>query len=379
MDLAASIQAVTEEVDAAMGRELHPRDRDEEAGAGRRRGAQLRRQRRLLREGPFENIWIQPAAGDAGGALGAALFSWHQLLEKPRPPARTDRQKGSFLGRRILDRRTSCRFLDKARRQVPTRRQRDRARSTRSSDLLVDEKDRRLVPGADGIRPACAWRAQHHRRPAVAEDAGDDESEDQVPRELPAVRTDACSATRRTHWFEHRSGPGKSLHAAGRAGPRDASRPDHRRSARDRWRAIPICGHRVNIPRSDIPAVTHVDYSARLQTIDADRNPRIDQAAAGVPAAHRMSRCWSTPASTSAASRSSARRRTRTAASSAPRWTCSCSRMCVLLKEDVAQKLDASAREIPRAIPVGLVPSEVRVQVEVGRPKPEEESTDAVE
>src|SRR5207248_7155672 len=51
-----------------------------------------------LREGPFENIWIQPAAGDAGGALGSALFVWHQLLDKARRPQLTDSQKGSLLG-----------------------------------------------------------------------------------------------------------------------------------------------------------------------------------------------------------------------------------------------------------------------------------------
>src|SRR5713101_1733550 len=74
---------------------------------------------RLLREGPFEAVWIQPAAGDAGGALGAALFVWHQLLRKPRRPdgradasgcygadtnpkrQRGDRQEGSFLGPRF--------------------------------------------------------------------------------------------------------------------------------------------------------------------------------------------------------------------------------------------------------------------------------------
>ena len=53
---------------------------------------------RILREGPFENLWIQPAAGDAGGALGTALFIWHQLLDQPRNPGGRDRQKGSFLG-----------------------------------------------------------------------------------------------------------------------------------------------------------------------------------------------------------------------------------------------------------------------------------------
>src|SRR5262249_42295343 len=53
---------------------------------------------KLLREGPFENIWIQPAAGDAGGALGAALFVWYQILDQPRTPAVPDAQKASLLG-----------------------------------------------------------------------------------------------------------------------------------------------------------------------------------------------------------------------------------------------------------------------------------------
>src|SRR5205823_2044320 len=56
---------------------------------------------RLLREGPYESIWIQPAAGDAGGALGAALFVWHQLLDKPRQPGGVDAQHGSLLGPRF--------------------------------------------------------------------------------------------------------------------------------------------------------------------------------------------------------------------------------------------------------------------------------------
>src|SRR4030095_499395 len=66
---------------------------------------------RLLREGPFEDIWIQPAAGDAGGALGAALFVWHQLLENPRVATGSDFQKGSFLGPRYTRQEISG-FLD---------------------------------------------------------------------------------------------------------------------------------------------------------------------------------------------------------------------------------------------------------------------------
>ena len=90
MDLAASIQVVTEEIMLRMARHVHARD-------GHRRTSCLAGgvalncvgNGRILREGPFENIWIQPAAGDAGGALGAALFIWHQLLDKPANAAAT--------------------------------------------------------------------------------------------------------------------------------------------------------------------------------------------------------------------------------------------------------------------------------------------------
>ncbi|HAH49225.1 MAG TPA: hypothetical protein DCM07_31180, partial [Planctomycetaceae bacterium] len=66
---------------------------------------------KILREGPFEKIWIQPAAGDAGGALGVALFIWHQLLKKPRTLQPEDRQQGSFLGPRFTETQIRA-FLD---------------------------------------------------------------------------------------------------------------------------------------------------------------------------------------------------------------------------------------------------------------------------
>src|SRR5439155_4296258 len=98
MDIAASIQSVTEEVVLRVGRHVQER-------TGQRRlvmagGVALNcvANGRLLREGPFEQIWIQPAAGDAGGALGGALFVWHQLLENKRQPGVRDSQQGSFLG-----------------------------------------------------------------------------------------------------------------------------------------------------------------------------------------------------------------------------------------------------------------------------------------
>src|SRR5512145_2452475 len=98
MDLASSIQSVTEDAMLAVGRELF-----RETGltnlvlAG---GVALNcvANGRLLREGPFDDIWIQPAAGDAGGALGAALIAWHHYLGKARVANPGDSQKGSLLG-----------------------------------------------------------------------------------------------------------------------------------------------------------------------------------------------------------------------------------------------------------------------------------------
>src|SRR5262249_26840901 len=98
MDLAASIQVVCEEVVLNAGRYAHKltgaRDLVMAGGVALNCVANGR----LLREGPFANLWIQPAAGDAGGALGAALLIWHHVLGRPRRSGRPDSQKGSFLG-----------------------------------------------------------------------------------------------------------------------------------------------------------------------------------------------------------------------------------------------------------------------------------------
>ena len=113
MDLARSVQQVAEEVVLKTARHAWQR-------TGRPRnlvmagGVALNcvANGRLLREGPFESIWIQPASGDAGGALGASLFAWHQILGKSRQVVRPDAQKASLLGPRFADDEIR-RFLDR--------------------------------------------------------------------------------------------------------------------------------------------------------------------------------------------------------------------------------------------------------------------------
>ena len=98
MDVAASIQVVAEEVVLGIARHVRARTGMNQLVLAGGVALNCVANGHLLRSGEFDDLWIQPAAGDAGGALGAALFVWYQLLENPRLPAGQDAQKGSFLG-----------------------------------------------------------------------------------------------------------------------------------------------------------------------------------------------------------------------------------------------------------------------------------------
>src|SRR5205823_4482687 len=113
MDLAASIQKVTEEVMLRSARHVHRATGLKHLCLAGGVALNCVGNGRILREGPFDDIWIQPAAGDAGGALGVALFIWYQLLGKPRTAHPRDAQRGSLLGPRATDREIR-EFLDSA-------------------------------------------------------------------------------------------------------------------------------------------------------------------------------------------------------------------------------------------------------------------------
>ena len=101
MDVAASIQKVTEEIVMRMAQQVQRETKMKNLVLAGGVALNCVANGRFLQEGPFENIWIQPAAGDAGGALGAALFVWYQLMGNPRQPGGQDSQKGSWLGPRF--------------------------------------------------------------------------------------------------------------------------------------------------------------------------------------------------------------------------------------------------------------------------------------
>src|SRR5512147_558806 len=103
MDLARSVQVATEDVILKLAHAVRRQTGAENLCLAGNMALNCVANGRLLREGPFESLWIQPAAGDAGGALGAALLVEHQLLKRPRTPRPEDSQQGSLLGPAFTD------------------------------------------------------------------------------------------------------------------------------------------------------------------------------------------------------------------------------------------------------------------------------------
>jgi len=263
MDLAASIQEVTEEIMLRSARHVH-------AETGQRNlclagGVALNcvGNGRILREGPFDNVWIQPAAGDAGGALGVALFIWHQLLGNSRTPIQPDGQQGSLLGPRSSPDAIKI-FLDKVG-AVYAEQPDDAALCETVADLMANEK----VVGWFQGRMEFGPRALGAR--SIIGDARSAKMQSVMNLKIKfreSFRPFAPSVLRDSvdEYFEMRPGEDSPYMLL------VAPVQDHRR------RKNSTSGHdvrgfdKLKVPRSDIPAVTHVDYSARVQTVDAARN-----------------------------------------------------------------------------------------------------------
>jgi carbamoyltransferase len=270
MDLAASIQAVTEEVLLRVGRAVHRQTGMKHLVLAGGVALNCVANGRLLREGPFEDLWIQPAAGDAGGALGAALFVWHQLLEKPRRPAGRDAQQGSLLGPRF-DTQDIHHFLNRT--EVPYR------HFDREADLLEH------VAGLLAEEQVVGWfqgRMEFGPRALGARSIlGDPRSARMQSvmnvkikfRESFRPFAPVVLRERAAEWFGLRPGqesPYMLLVAPVLEKHRVAIADDDLAT----MHADPDLRRRVNVVRSSVPAITHIDYSARVQTVDEGRNPR---------------------------------------------------------------------------------------------------------
>jgi carbamoyltransferase len=270
MDLAASIQAVTEEVILRTARHVHRQTRMKHLVLAGGVALNCVANGRLLREGPFDALWIQPAAGDAGGALGAALFVWHQLLEKPRPVTSHDSQTGSLLGPEFSSHEIR-RFLDQC--QVPYQ------RFSCEADLLecvAQELAEEKVVGWFQGRMEFGPRALGAR--SILGDPRSPRMQAAINLKIKfreSFRPFAPAVLREhTHeWFALPPGvesPYMLLVAPVLEPHRVAIAAEQLRTMAE----DPDLRHRVNVVRSTVPAVTHVDYSARLQTVDERRNPR---------------------------------------------------------------------------------------------------------
>lgn len=261
MDMAASIQAVTEEIMLKLGRHIHK-------ATGMKRlclagGVALNcvANGRLLREGPFEDIWIQPAAGDAGGALGAACFVWHQLLDNPRTA--TTQMGSSYLGpafsqadiNTILDARGAVYELAGS----------DDELCEKVADLIASGN----VVGWFQDRMEFGPRALGAR--SILGDARSGEMQKTMNLKIkfresfrpfaPVVLRDRVD-----EFFEMR--PNEDSPYMLLVAP---VREDKR--IRLNGGAAGVRGlDKLRLKRSTVPAITHVDYSARVQTADPERH-----------------------------------------------------------------------------------------------------------
>ncbi len=263
MDLAASIQKVTEEVVLKLGRAI-ARETGERflCMAG---GVALNcvANGKLLKDGCFERIWIQPAAGDAGGALGAALACWYQYLDHPKPPINgaLDFMHGAYLGPAF--------DLPEIRRQLDACGARytvleDDEVITRTADALAEGKAVGWMQGRMEFGP----RALGAR--SILGDARSPTMQKLLNLKIKyreSFRPFAPSVLREdvADWFELDTDSPYMLLVA------DVVERRRRKMTPEEEALFGI--DKLNVVRSEIPAVTHVDYSARIQTVHRETNP----------------------------------------------------------------------------------------------------------
>jgi carbamoyltransferase len=264
MDLAASVQRVTEEIMMRAVRRVHAETGMKNLCLAGGVALNCVGNGRILREGPFERIWIQPAAGDAGGALGVALFIWYQLLGNERRVGAPDGQRASLLGPRFSNSEIET-FLEE--RGARYHRIDDEGELIgRIVDLITDEKVVGLLQGRMEFGP----RALGCR--SIIGDARSRSMQSVMNLKIKfreSFRPFAPIVLRErvSDYFEMRDEEDSPymLLVAPVAGDRRLSADDGDATGLDKLKVI----------RSEVPAITHVDFSARVQTVDAERHGRL--------------------------------------------------------------------------------------------------------
>jgi carbamoyltransferase len=262
MDLAASIQAVTEEVVIKLAKGIKKSTGLNNLCLAGGVALNCVANGKLLRENVFDKIWIQPASGDAGGAVGAALAAYYLMLAQPRKVDKQDSMQGSYLGPEF------------GQAEIEQRLTRAGAKFDVVNDTqLIDQTAQAL---ADGL--AVGWhqgRMEFGPRSLGARSIIADARSATVQKQLnlkvkyrESFRPFAPSVLREdvADWFEINTDSPYMLLVA------DVKKEKQLAMTAAQKQLFGI--EKLNVPRSEIPAVTHVDYSARIQTVSKDTNPK---------------------------------------------------------------------------------------------------------
>jgi len=263
MDIAASIQVVTEDVVLRLARTIHQETGEENLCLAGGVALNCVANGRLLREGPFKEIWIQPAAGDAGGAVGAAAVVWHDYENQPRPPSNGhDRMSGSYLGPSFTadQIRVELDAMGAVYTEIV-----DEELYPKAAQLLEDENVLGWFQGRMEFGPRALGGRSILGDPRSAKMQSVMNLKIKY-RESFRPFAPSVLGERVADYFEHDSPSPYMLIVA---------------PVREELR-IPLTEEqkqlfgvaKLNLKRSELPAITHVDYSARVQTVHHETNPR---------------------------------------------------------------------------------------------------------
>ena len=265
MDLAASVQAVTEEVVIKLARSIRKSTGQKNLCLAGGVALNCVANGKLLKEKIFDNIWIQPAAGDAGGAVGAALAACHLVMNQPRVVESTDAMHGSYLGPSYSQSDIETRL-----------RAAGAVFSSVSDDELINQTAQALADGK-----AVGWhqgRMEFGPRALGGRSIIADPRSPTLQKQLnlkvkyrESFRPFAPSVLREdvSEWFDIETDSPYMLLVTEVAKSKQLSMTPEQEK---------LFGiEKLNVPRSEIPAITHVDYSARVQTVHENTNPKYHQ------------------------------------------------------------------------------------------------------